>query len=110
MTNRVRRRHAPVARHELVAGHLSRSMPVQTLLKSAHDSEPPSVNNWILTLIDFGDRRGRKSSATVIASLILFIGLIGYTVGIRFSLYAFYLVPVILSALWFGWQWGCAVS
>lgn len=87
-----------------------RSMPLQTLLNSADAAESPSVNNWVLTLIDFGNRRGRMTSAAVVAGLVLLIGLIGYLVGIRFSLYAFYLIPIILSALWFGWPWGCAVS
>jgi len=74
------------------------------------DTESPSVNNWVLALIDFGNRRGPKSTVAVVAGLILFIGLIGYMLGTRFSLYSFYLVPIILSVLWFGWQWGCAVS
>src|SRR4051794_5299311 len=85
-------------------------MPYQNLLNSAENAEPASVNNWVLALIDFGDRRGRKSSATVVAALILSIGLTGYILGTRFSLYAFYLVPIVLSALWFGWRWGCAVA
>jgi len=77
---------------------------------SADDLESPSVNNWILALIEFGDRRGRAMSVAVVVGFILLIALIGYLVGTRFSLYSFYLVPIVLCALWFGWKWGCVVS
>jgi len=83
----------------------------------AHTSPPPlddptapAVNNWVLTLIDFGDRRGPKVSAAVVAGLIGLIGSLGYLTGARFSLYALYLAPIILSVLWLGWRWGCVVS
>lgn len=75
-----------------------------------NDAATPSVNSWVLALIDFGDRRGRKLSAALVAGIILLIGWIGYNAGTRFSLYAFYLVPIVLSVLWFGWRWGCVVS
>lgn len=64
----------------------------------------------MLEVVGFGQRHGPWLSSAIVASIILFIAWIGYITETRFSLYAFYLVPIILSALWLGWRWGCAVS
>lgn len=85
-------------------------MPASKTPPPPDDLAAPAVNSWVLALIDFGDRRGRKVSAAVVAGLIGLIGWTGYMTGTRFSLYAFYLAPIILSVLWLGWRWGCAVS
>lgn len=76
----------------------------------AAESAPPSVNAWVLFLIDVGNRRSRTWSVTVVASLVAVLGWIDYITGTRVSLGLFYLVPIILSALWLGWRAGCTVS
>jgi signal transduction histidine kinase len=85
-------------------------MPTQPSPHPTDDPASLSVNNWVLALIDFGSRRSWMWSAGIVTGFILFIGWIGYVTGTRFSLYAFYLVPIILSVLWFGWRWGCVVA
>jgi len=71
---------------------------------------PTSINGWVQRLIDFGNRRSRQSSFAVVAGLVLFLGWIDYITDNRVSLYAFYLAPIIFSALWLGWRAGCVVS
>jgi signal transduction histidine kinase len=85
-------------------------MSVKKFTGANDELASPAINSWVLALIDFGARRGRRSSALIVTGLVLFIGWIGYITGTRFSLYAFYLAPIILSVLWLGWRWGCAVS
>lgn len=85
-------------------------MPAKKTPKANDELTSPAINSWILALMDFGDRRGRALSAAVVAGLVLLIGFFGYLTGSRLSFYPFYLVPVILSVLWFGWRWGCALS
>jgi signal transduction histidine kinase len=49
-------------------------------------------------------------SVAVVASLVTALGWLDYITGTRVSLGLFYLVPIILSALWLGWREGCTVS
>lgn len=86
------------------------NMPDHFSSKPTDEPASRAVNSRILALIDFGDRHGRMTSAAVVAGLILFIGWLSYVTGTRFSPYAFYLAPIILCVLWFGWRWGCVVS
>lgn len=85
-------------------------MPNRPLPNSFDESAAPAVNAWVLGLIDFGNRRSRRWSGGVVAGLILFVGGIDYLTGTKVSLTVFYLLPIILSALWLGWRAGCVVS
>lgn len=85
-------------------------MPARIPSLTAEDPASPSVNAWVVALIEFGNRRSRVWSVAVVAGLLLLIGSIDYLTGTRVSLTVFYLAPIILSALWLGWRVGCAVS
>jgi signal transduction histidine kinase len=76
----------------------------------ADQPAPPPVNAWVLAMIDFGNQRSRTWSVAVVASLVAALGWLDYVTGTRVSLGLFYLVPIILSALWLGWRAGCTVS
>jgi signal transduction histidine kinase len=74
------------------------------------ENAPPPINGWVLALIDFGNRRSRAWSIAVVTTFVAIIGWIDYITGTRVSLGLFYLIPIILSALWLGWKAGCSVS
>lgn len=84
------------------------SSPISS--KLAEDPAAPPINTWVLALIDFGNRHSRSRCTLIVAGLVLFIGWIDYITGTVVSLGLFYLVPIILSALWFGWRVGCFTS
>jgi signal transduction histidine kinase len=84
---------------------------------SAHTTPPliddpadPPVNAWVIALIDFGNRHSKTWAVVVVTSLVSVLGWLDYITGTRVSLGLFYLVPIILSALWLGWRSGCTVS
>ncbi len=74
------------------------------------ENTPLPINGWVLALIDFGNRRSRAWSVAVVTAFVVIIGWIDYITGTRVSLGLFYLIPIILSALWLGWKAGCSVS
>lgn len=79
------------------------------VLSEINDDAPP-IHGWMLALIDFGHRRSRAWSVAVVAGFVSIIGWIDYITGTRVSLGLFYLIPIVLSALWLGWRWGWWVS
>src|SRR5688572_21979128 len=85
-------------------------MPVEPMPRSDDGVASPSVNGWVVALLEFGSRRSRKWSVSLIAGLVAVIGWLDYITGAGISFTFFYLAPIILSALWLGWRAGCVVS
>lgn len=85
-------------------------MPINPPPSSAETAASPSVNGWVVALLEFGSRRSRKWSVSLVAGLVAVIGWLDYITGVGISFTVFYLAPIILSALWLGWGAGCVVS